>query len=269
MRLSLSVLAAVVLITCSVLSPAVADWSPDNPDDMARVKMHFPQLPDPFGWDIEILSYSHECADDWLCTESGWVTDIHFWISWQNDSVSFDQIEYIVVTIYDNDTTGPFSKPGEPLWGWAFVPEDWTMIEYGTGLQGFADPQHEDNWQQYWIPAEHRRFQQINIEDIDLITGDPFYQEAGKIYWLGIFVSWSTLWEPVGWKTADVGQYPEPYTGRHYMDDAVYRDLDMFWQELIDPFTGLSLDFAFVITGECYPSETQSESWGRIKSMYR
>jgi hypothetical protein len=42
------------------------DWDPG--DDF---KMHFPQLPDPLGWDIVFYpNSSWELADDWLCTET-------------------------------------------------------------------------------------------------------------------------------------------------------------------------------------------------------
>ncbi len=44
-------------------------------------KMHFPQLPDPQGWDIAFDA--HRIADDWQCSESGLVTDIHLWVSYR------------------------------------------------------------------------------------------------------------------------------------------------------------------------------------------
>ena len=76
--------------------------------------------------------------------------------------------------------------------------------------------------------------------------------------WLGISAN---LLDPEnfawGWKTADVEQYPDPWTGNHYLDDAVYYDLQGGfppppdqWNDLIDPETGESLDLAFVITPE-------------------
>ena len=56
----------------------------------------------------------------------------------------------------------------------------------------------------------------------------------------------------VGWKTADVDRYPAPYTGEHFMDDAVFAlsGTGDNWRELYDPLTGKSLDLAFVITPE-------------------
>ena len=59
-----------------VALPAWADW--DEGDDY---KMHYPQMPDPTGWDICLVD--QWVADDFTCTESGPITDIHFWISWR------------------------------------------------------------------------------------------------------------------------------------------------------------------------------------------
>jgi hypothetical protein len=241
-RLLLTVVVAMVLVAMGTTVPAWADWDPLNPVDVEAVKMHFPQQPNPTGWDIEILTSQHECADDWVCDETGPVTDVHFWISWAQDDVSFTQIEQVIVAIYDNDTSGPYPKPGTPLWARTFGQAEFTMVAYGSGLQGFSDPQ-----QPTWVPNDHNLYQQINIKGIT----EPFVQQQGTTYWLAIFVNWSTTWDPVGWKTADTSLYPVPYTGAHYGGVAVYRDLSGVWQQLIDPFAqgeAALLDFAFVIT---------------------
>jgi hypothetical protein len=52
-------------------------------------KMHFPQLPDPTGWDVKAGCLE----DDWECSETGYVTDIHFWGSWHGDMV--EDIEFL------------------------------------------------------------------------------------------------------------------------------------------------------------------------------
>jgi hypothetical protein len=54
----------------------------------------------------------------------------------------------------------------------------------------------------------------------------------------------------LGWKTADLDAYPVPYTGNHYMDDAVwYNEFTHQFEELVDE-QGHSMDLAFVITPE-------------------
>lgn len=74
-----------ILITFSALAcvallaaPAIADWHPGDGH-----KMHFPQLPDENGWDVN-ASGGICLADDWMCSETGPVSDIHFWGSWKH-----------------------------------------------------------------------------------------------------------------------------------------------------------------------------------------
>ncbi len=236
-KATMGCVAAVIMIAAA---PAMADWAIGDGH-----KMHFPQLPDPFGWDIEISSYpdpappQHECADDWMCSQTGPVDDVHFWYSVNNDGPT--QIDHVLVTIYDDDRTGSFSKPGNPLWQKQFdrVNNAFTVVlGAGQGLQGFADPQQGENG---WGPDNHVFYHQLNITDIP----DPFVQQAGQIYWLGLDVWWDGgAQEPVGWKTSQ----------EHFEDVAVYRDINGAWQPLDpafgDPNIPEPLDFAFVITPE-------------------
>jgi hypothetical protein len=218
--------------TLLLLGTAVlADWYPGDP-----YKMHFPQLPDPVGWDVEISSYNqqHECADDWRCTGTGPVSDIHFWYSVNHDLPT--QIGTVVATIYADDRTGVYSKPGQQLWTRSFNSSQFSVVDpYGTGLQGFADPQYPATWLSG--VQNHNIFRQINISPID----DPFIQTEGTMYWLGLHVYWGGSQEPVGWKTSL----------DHYEDWAVFRDLGGNWVPLTPQYGApYSMDFAFVITPE-------------------
>ena len=73
-----------LIVVCALLpifavAPTVlADWNEGD-----SYKMHYPQLPDPCGWDVCLED--QWLADDFTCTESGAITDIHFWISWLDD----------------------------------------------------------------------------------------------------------------------------------------------------------------------------------------
>ena len=69
-------LAAAAMIFCAI--NVLADWDVGGPH-----KMHFPQLPDPVGWDVNVSDYT--LADDFLCMGDGSVKQVHFWISWTND----------------------------------------------------------------------------------------------------------------------------------------------------------------------------------------
>ncbi len=209
---------------CVALPSAVlADWDPGQDH-----KMHFPQLPDPHGWDV-YATWPKVLADDWLCTETGPVTDIHVWGSWRRDRES--PIEAIRVSIHADDRTGEYSKPGKLLWERFFTTGEFTVRDYGRGRQGWYNP----NDGSYEL-NDHFTFHQINIMPIK----DPFIQKAGNIYWLDISVVPQYRHAQWGWKTSQ----------DHFEDIAVWGDYpDPFWKPLVDPF-GKPLDLAFVITPE-------------------
>ena len=224
-------------------SVALGDWQPSDGH-----KMHFPQLPDPDGWDVEIVAVP--IADDWQCTRTGPVRDIHFWTSWVGDDVN--QIEVLDVNIYadipDPDGDGPlYSKPGELLWSRTFTMSEFSVVSpYGTGDQGFYDPPPAASWGLH----DHVQYQQINIENIQ----NPFIQQEGNIYWLSISAHWEGSRAPVGWKTSQ----------NHFQDVAVYwQYIEKKWIPLYDPNSGEPLDLAFVITRSSERIPTVSE-WGLI-----
>jgi hypothetical protein len=72
-----------------VAAPATADWDPGDP-----YKMHYPQLPDPEGWDVN-FSPPLVPAGDWLCTRTGPVSDIHFWFSSQLDRLDWIRFQEV------------------------------------------------------------------------------------------------------------------------------------------------------------------------------
>ncbi len=222
---------AVTLLTLLVLpsTPALADW--DLGDDF---KMHFPQLPDPTGWDVS-ASVPSAIADDWQCSQSGYVSDIHIWGSWYMDMPS--PILNFRLEIWSDqpaDPPGiPFSRPQALLWAHDFPAGTFIERPYGIpSLQGFFDP-----FNGIVEPANHLNTFQYNFS---VPEGEAFIQEEGTIYWLVVQVALDgpPVW---GWKTSR----------DHWNDDSVYIDPTGAWQELFDPFEpGLSLDQAFVITGE-------------------
>jgi len=218
-------------------------------------KMHFPQLPDQFGLDINFIE-PVVLADDWKCSESGPVEDVHFWFSARQDWFDLteewkSQIHNIHLSIHSNipDPDGPegplYSMPGDLLWEADFVPDSIYvyLTQHGFGEQGWLDPNSGEE-----IPFDHINIFQCDIIDIP----DPFIQKRDSIYWLDITVHSPS---PLGWKTSDRSLYPEPYTGSHYEDDAVWNNLPagISWQDLKYPawhqYAGQSIDMAFVITG--------------------
>jgi hypothetical protein len=203
-------------------------------------KMHYPQLPDPEGWDIvATMGYVGQpgtiAADDFMCTESGPITGIHIWGSWMNDMEV--PILGFYLSIHDNVPGPPYSSPGNELWA-AYV-TDFDVVPEGQGSQGWFDPLI-----QWWEHPNHSLYYRYDIDSIP----DPFYQDSGTIYWLNVMADigppgYTGFPEPPlwGWKTSL----------EHYEDDAVFAEPTppgYDWNPLIDPNTGLTLDLAFVIT---------------------
>ena len=210
----------VCMLMIGTTTIAVADWVPSDGH-----KMHFPQMPDPQGWDVNFHDFF--LADDWKCSETGPVTDIHFWISWRGDIVG--TLPFIKIDIYSNNPSGPggYSQPLEPLWTRTFTPNQFIIAGPWTGDQGWFDPS-----QMFYILHDHQKFYQINIKNIEA----PFIQQHGIIYWLVIQMPILYPIE-VGWKT----------TLNKYEDTAVW-GFPGTWTPVINPIVG-PLDFAFVITG--------------------
>lgn len=238
---------ALALLALMVLAvPVLADWNPGEGH-----KMHFPQLPDPNGLDVNFRT-PLILADDWKCSKTGPVSEIHFWFSAKGDWLDLnqplvDQIFNIHVSIHANIPAGvggvPFSRPGQLLWQRDYAATDVQLREYATGVQAWYDPATGEV-----IANDHQRIYQCNITGINA----PFYQKRDGIYWLDVSISSQ---QELGWKTADLNQYPPPYTGMHYEDDAVWQQQGPIpsWQPLTfpaGPFLGESMDLAFVINGE-------------------
>ncbi len=223
---------ASVLCTSTIL---LGDWNPGDP-----YKMHFPQLPNPNGWDVCLM---HQfIADDFMCTQTGPITDIHFWISWQNDSVGWVESWYIAIY---SDAHG---QPGEEaLWEWNGA-GNLNIRPYGTGEQGWLCPSLLEQ-----IRPDHYSFYQVNITDIP----EPFIQQKGQVYWLVIKaammpvpgLSFNSDFGPpntaaVGW-TNSVASPP----GHLWGNPAMFSKDLMTWSRfIIGDFVAQYVDMSFVIT---------------------
>jgi len=211
-------------------APALADWIPSDGH-----KMHYPQLPNPTGWDVN-ATWPKVLADDWRCTETGPVSDIHFWFSFrQGQPVPIGSVH---LSIHSDVPATPtsFSRPGDLLWQRDLLPTQLAILyPWGTGNQGWYDPNTG-----IYNPNDHSVFGEINIRNLD----NPFIQQVNNIYWLDISVRLADgTFGQIGWKTSL----------NHFNDDAVWGDYNAaggvdVWHELRDPITGESLDLAFVIT---------------------
>ncbi len=222
----------------------LAHWDQGEP-----YKMHFPQLPNPEGWDICL--HDQMIADDFQCTESGPITDIHFWVSWQGDQPDWSATTF-TVEIW-SDAGG---MPDMPLWTWSGGGSFVVRQPPYTGLQGWFCP--STNWS---VWGDHINYWQINITQIP----EPFIQEAGQVYWLVIQAN-KAQWPPaVGWTTSlDRWRQPSMWSTGTTMWTPVY---------ILDYG---NVDQAFVISGYSGPTEEfdlgdapdSSNTFGVVMSAY-
>ncbi len=211
--LTFSIVPVLVLLVSSTLT--LADWSPG--DDY---KMHSPQLPNKRGYDICLVH--QPLADDFKCSESGLIEDIHFWVSWRGDNDDFKKVTWNIAICANIS-----GKPGQVLWQLHPSRARITYRLYGTGNQGWLCPFTGQN-----VPDDHRDIYQVNITDIS----NPFYRTKDQIYWLAIQVQMGATTAEVGWKTSTSS----------YFGKAVYQTALGGWLPLS---VTTHIDLAFVITG--------------------
>lgn len=244
----LTVLALAGLGLIGFANIAKGDWNPGDP-----YKMHYPQLPDLTPTGVDVLATLNPMnppnwkilADDFLCTETGPISDVHIWGSWLNDLVG--QNTMFKLSIHLDDRTGPYSKPGPEVWSAVFLPGQYSFRPYGPPTtEQFFDP----NLNQFiGLDTQVWQYNFVNIQN-------PFIQEQGTIYWLDVQAMDPDPMVLFGWKTTNPLETP------HFEDDAVFGDTVEFngallppgWEELKypigHPFEGQSMDLAFVITPE-------------------
>jgi len=208
MRKIFCIILCVILLGSSIIT--VADWDPEDGH-----KMHFPQPPDPNGWDVH-ATYPMVCTDDWECSETGDIKDIHFWGSWLDDEEG--EITKFKIWIFEDMPIGlgiPYSRPGRELWYREIT--DFQVRGPNQGTQGWYWPEFNQ-----WNYPDHYRFYQYNIF---LDQEDWYTQESGKIYWLAIsaVVRGEEKW---GWKSSYL----------HWNDDACWSFGNIWdWIDLWEP----------------------------------
>jgi hypothetical protein len=181
-------------------------------------------------------------ADDFLCTLSGPIIDIHFWGSFLDDIVPPLPHQVFEVTIYSDIPPGgmaDWSMPGDILWRKYFGPGEYDVYQ-------ITDNNPEDYFivpPQIWIDDNHLNCYQY---DFFIPEESAFVQEEGTIYWLGIRDMTYDGTYRFGWKSCEFDA--------RWNDDATWLcDPPMFWCEIRYPmghvFYPESMDLAFAITG--------------------
>ena len=114
-------------------------------------------------------------ADDFVCTQTGPITDITIWGSWLNDQVP--GIPPLFDLSFESDvpnTNGTYSHPGNVLWDSLYSPTRVSLYSNNVN-ERFYDPD---------IPAiigtDHQIWQ------YDFTITNAFYQTYGTTYWLNV-----------------------------------------------------------------------------------
>ena len=263
LSIHLTLLINVAILATNSHSGPVADWNPSDPADVARAK--WIQLPDlnPTGLDVldTLQPFGDQpqwkiLADDFLCTQSGPITDIHIWGSWLNNVLPStaaggpDPGALAFKLSFHSDvpvgTNNPFSHPGEELWSTILQPGQFRVNpNVITAPEQFYDPNLGS------IIGTDSMVFQYNFENF----AEPFVQTKGTIYWLDVQTlvlnTAGTAPATFGWKTSRLQD--------RFNDDAVFADTAGFagplitgWTDMHYPlgheFAGLSMDLSFVLT---------------------
>ena len=196
----------IVLIVCAMLiavsyvSAEVTKWQ---------------QLPDLTSSGVDIRlddadGVTRYVADDFQCTQSGPITDVHFWGSWKCDLKC--PITAILVSFYSDDANQPYSKPGQLLWQHRYMTGEFTETLYQD-----LTPTYEWWWDPYFHDANSMGDHQVWKYDINIDPRRAVRQQGTpstpQVYWLEL-----QAWLPdsdnyrFGWKTSQ----------EHWNDKAVW-----------------------------------------------
>lgn len=239
-----------IAVVLAMAGPAMADWDVGDPYKWLQspdltvngIDVNATQQPQP--------PTARKLADDFLCTSTELITDVHLWGSWKSDLLPTNgagQVSFRLSIYTDIPASGlgTYSKPGTLLWSRDFAPGQFQVRQWAANIdEGWYDPTLND----YTFPGDHTAWQY----NFYIPAADAFLQEgttmAPKVYWLGVeaFVD-DPAWQ-WGWKSSTT----------HWNDDATYIDPAGLWGELRYPQTsqlpGQSMDMAFVLTSVPLPA---------------
>ncbi len=179
-------------------SPAIlaadCDWQPGQSH-----KMHWPQLPDLTSTGTDVSLSSAALADDFLCTASGPIRNIHIWASFLGDNVPKEGPANLTLelSLYANiPSEGPkWGQPGELLWSQSFSPGQYTVQTVHNGPEDWYDPSTG-----LYLSDHQRQAYQYDF----CVQDEPFVQQEGTTYWLAVSVTELSPNYALGWKTTSL-----------------------------------------------------------------
>ncbi len=219
---------SLVVLSVALFLPAIAqaDWDPKEPAKWV-------QMPDltPNGMDVDItirdlqdgqdFSYIRVLADDFQCTQTGPITDIHIWGSWKDDilppDILIDSLPGTITTDIPGSENVMFflgilrdipavtdpadpnivlehSRPGELLWGTYFYPGQYTSRLYHTLPRDATGAPNGEGWydahDDIYTPNADENIWQYNflIDEVQAFKQEGTSDEP-ITYWLSVLAS--------------------------------------------------------------------------------
>ncbi len=165
-----------------------AGGAPDGEVEDYRIRLEalkWLQIPEQGQEGVDVNNTQFMLADDFQCTASGPITDIHFWGSFFHDVLPPEGPGGLIIdaSIWSDVPKGAdaqYSHPGDVLWSRTFTPGQYAAARIWTVEEGewWHDPGTQN-----WIPEADQNIYQF---DFYLPAGEAFVQEEGKIYWLAV-----------------------------------------------------------------------------------
>ena len=195
------------------------------------------QPPDLTSNGVDVSLVEKMLANDFRCTLTGPITDLHIWTSFYQDLLPSEGLNSLAFTleIYSDVPAGPenlYSHPGELLWARDVPPFSYAADRIAVGApEWWFDPA-----QNLWVfPGDTQVFQY----DFTFPADVAFVQTKGTIYWLAVRYQDILSQEPaaMGWKSCPIEE--------RWQDDAVWFDPDR--QVWVDLHYGNGHEYAQVI----------------------
>jgi hypothetical protein len=186
------------------------------------------------------VSLATPLADDFRCSESGPITDIHIWGSFFRDVIPAGGAGNLTFALSIFSDAG--GVPGAPLWSRTFGPGNYTVANnLTTGGEYWHDPA---TLPPTWVfPGDFDMYQ----FDFYIDASNAFEQVEGNLYWLGVSNVFLTTASTNGWKTT----IPVPA-----LNPACWQNSAGMWQPMfyggIHPVNG-QIDLSFALSGADQP----------------
>jgi hypothetical protein len=199
------ILSLLLMLFCLVVigaGPAQAQTSP-CPETNVLKFVQFPRTDGGYDvWD----SGPFALADDFICTNTGPITDIHLWAGWLNDIVDFNTTFWL--GIYEDVpavTNGPVLIPSRPstnlVWQQYFFPGQYSQSLVAGGIGNFYNPEPPGIMGNE-VKTYYYCFYPTNPPVQTGTTNKP------KIYWLAVYAMPSQATSFLfGWKSAQFQQF--------------------------------------------------------------